>query len=117
MSDNCDWYDIVRIPSLVFDHNQMFAEALHMLRVQLYHYPIGYNLLPKKFTLSEIHTLYETILGKKLDISNFPKKLISLGVIKKLDEKRRIGAHRSPHLYSFDKAVYNHSLKNGIVLS
>ncbi len=117
MSDSCAWFDIGQIPSLGFDHNQMFAEALHILRVQLYHYPIGYNLLPKKFTLAEIHSLYETVLGKKLDISNFPKKLISLGVIKKLDEKRKIGAHRSPHLYTFDKVNYQNSLKNGIVLS
>lgn len=117
MSDSCSWFDATRIPSLVFDHNEMFAEALHALRVQLYHYPIGYNLLAKKFTLSEIHSLYETILGKKLDISNFPKKLISLGVIRKLDEKRNIGAHRSPHLYRFDRAVYEKSLKSGLVLS
>jgi 8-oxo-dGTP diphosphatase len=117
MSDSCSWFDVDKIPSLVFDHNEMFAEALHMLRVQLYHYPIGYSLLPKKFTLNEIHFLYETILGKKLDISNFPKKLISLGVIKKLEEKRKIGAHRSPHLYRFDKSVYAHSLKDGLVLS
>lgn len=117
MSDNCSWFDVTGIPSLVFDHNEMLAEALHVLRVQLYHYPIGYNLLPQKFTLNEIHALYETILGKKLDISNFPKKLISLGVIKKLKEKRKIGAHRAPHLYKFDKAVYMRSLKNGMVLS
>ena len=67
------------------------------MRLDLYHYPIGYNLLPEKFTLSEIHALYETMLGKKLVISNFPKKLISLGLLQKLDEKRNIGGHRSPH--------------------
>jgi hypothetical protein len=87
------------------------------MRLHLYHYPIGLNLLPKKFTLSEIHALYETLLDKKLDISNFPKKLITLGLLKKMDEKRSIGAHRSPHLYRFDKAKYELALKEGLVLS
>ncbi|HTR29428.1 MAG TPA: NUDIX domain-containing protein [Puia sp.] len=117
MSEACAWFDLERLPKLEFDHNEMVREALHTIRIQLYHYPIGISLLPEKFTLSEIHTLYETLLGKKLDISNFPKKLISLGLLKKLDEKRSIGAHRSPHLYSFDKACYADALREGLVLS
>jgi hypothetical protein len=117
MSESCAWFDLDRLPKLEFDHNEMVREALHTMRIQLYHYPIGISLLPEKFTLSEIHSLYETLLGKKLDISNFPKKLIALGLLKKLDEKRNIGAHRSPHLYSFDKACYANALKEGLVLS
>jgi len=115
--EKCEWFDIDAIPHLEFDHDEMVKEALHTLRVQLYHYPIGYNMLPEKFTLTEIHALYETLLGKKLDISNFPKKLIALGLLKKLDEKRSIGAHRSPHLYMFDKEKYEQALLNGVVLS
>jgi 8-oxo-dGTP diphosphatase len=87
------------------------------LRLHLYHQPIGYNLLPEKFTLPEIHTLYETILDKTLDRRNFPKKLLSLGIIKKLNEQRNIGAHRSPFLYRFDKRKYDEALKNGIVIA
>ncbi|HEY4196278.1 MAG TPA: NUDIX domain-containing protein, partial [Mucilaginibacter sp.] len=105
MSNECAWFDMNTIPHLEFDHDEMVKEALHTMRVHLYHYPIGYNLLPEKFTLTEIHALYETLLDKKLDISNFPKKLITLGLLKKLNEKRSIGAHRSPHLYRFDKDV------------
>jgi len=116
MSDDCAWFDIDSLPNLEFDHDDMVKEALHTLRVQLYHYPIGYNMLPEKFTLTEIHALYETLLGKKLDISNFPKKLIALGLLKKLDEKRSIGAHRSPHLYVFDKERYDQALKEGVML-
>lgn len=92
-------------------------ETLHTMRVQLYHYPIGYNLLPDKFALTEIHVLYGTLLGKKLDISNFTKKLIALGLLKKTDEKRKIGPHRSPHLYHFDKERYDCALKESLVLS
>ena len=117
MSENCAWFDINNLFPLEFDHDEMVKEALHTMRVQLYHYPIGYNLLPEKFTLSEIHALYETLLDKKLDISNFPKKLIALGLLKKLDEKRSIGAHRSPHLYMFDKEKYDKALQEGLVLS
>jgi 8-oxo-dGTP diphosphatase len=116
-SEACAWFDIDDLPSLEFDHKEMVREALHTMRIQLYHYPIGISLLPEKFTLSEIHSLYETLLGKKLDVSNFPKKLVALGLLKKLDEKRSIGAHRSPHLYKFDKARYEDALKEGLVLS
>ncbi|RFZ83170.1 NUDIX hydrolase [Mucilaginibacter terrenus] len=113
----CAWFDIDALPKLEFDHDEMVREALHTMRIQLYHYPIGYNMLPGKFTLSEIHALYQTMLGKKLDVSNFTKKLIALGLLKKLDEKRSIGAHRSPHLYSFVKERYEEALNEGIVLS
>jgi 8-oxo-dGTP diphosphatase len=117
MVEKCAWFDIDNLPALEFDHDEIVKEALHRMRLDLYHYPIGYNLLPEKFTLSEIHALYETMLGKKLDISNFPKKLISRGLLQKLDEKRNIGAHRSPHLYKFDKKKYKQALRDGLVLS
>lgn len=117
LSDECTWHDINAIPKLVFDHNLIVNEALKALRMQIYVQPIGYNLLPKKFTLPEIHDLYETILGIELDRRNFPKKLLSLGIIKKLDEQRSIGAHRSPFLYKFDKRKYDKALKEGIVLA
>lgn len=117
MITECAWFDIDSLPPLEFDHDDMVKEALHTMRIQLYHYPIGYSMLPEKFTLTEIHALYETLLGKKLDISNFPKKLIALGLLKKLNEKRSIGPHRSPHLYMFDKERYDEALKDGVVLS
>lgn len=117
LSDECTWHDVDAMPALVFDHNLIAAEALKALRMQIYMQPIGYNLLPKKFTLPEIHDLYETILGKALDRRNFPKKLLSLGIIKKLDEQKSIGAHRSPFLYKFDKRRYDKALKEGIVLA
>ena len=117
LSDECTWWDINAVPKLIFDHNLIFSEALKALRMQIYHQPIGYNLLPEKFTLPEIHDLYETILGKELDRRNFAKKLVSLGLIKKLNERRNIGAHRSPFLYKFDKRKYEKALKEGIILA
>lgn len=117
LSDACTWWDIDAVPKLIFDHQLILDEALKALRMQIYHQPIGYNLLPEKFTLPEIHDLYETILDKELDRRNFAKKLISLGLIKKLNERRSIGAHRSPFLYKFDKRKYDKALKEGIILA
>lgn len=116
-SESCTWCDIHSVPKLIFDHNDIVDEALKAMRMQIYHQPIGYNLLPEKFTLPEIHDLYETILGKELDRRNFPKKLLSLGIIKKLDERRNIGPHRSPYLYRFDKRKYEKALKEGIIIA
>lgn len=114
-TEDYQWCDVNEVPSLLFDHNDVVDKALQTLRLQIYHQPIGYNLLPEKFTLPEIHALYETILGKELDRRNFPKKLLALGLIKKLNEQRHIGAHRSPFLYQFDKENYEKALKEGIV--
>lgn len=109
------WWSVGEVPPMLFDQNEVVDKALATLRLQLYHQPIGYNLLPEKFTLPEIHSLYETILGKKLDGRNFSRKLLALGLIKKLDEQRAIGAHRSPYLYQFNKEAYEEALKQGIV--
>jgi len=117
MTPSCAWYDIDEIPSLLFDHEKMVSDALQTLRSQLYYHPIAEKLLPKKFTLTEIHAVYETILGKSLDIRNFPKKLVFLGLINKLNEKRNIGPHRAPFLYTFNKKKYSKALELGITLS
>jgi hypothetical protein len=93
------------------------CERLPSMRVHLYHYPIGKNMLGEKFTLKEIQLFYETMLGKKLNASNFPNKLISLGLLEKLDEKKSIGAHRSPTFYKFNSKVYSRALKEGLVLA
>lgn len=116
-SERCEWWDIDNLPPMFFDHKDLAIGALKALRTQIYHQPIGFNLLPEKFTLPEIHDLYETILGKTLDRRNFPKKLLALGLIKKLDEQKKIGAHRSPYLYKFDKRRYDKALREGIVLA
>ena len=114
-TEDYQWWDINEVPQLLFDQNEAVEKALLSLRLQIYHQPIGYNLLPHKFTLPEIHSLYETILGKELDQRNFLKKLLTLGLIKKLDERRNIGPHRAPYLYQFEKEIYEEALKEGIV--
>ncbi len=112
------WVDVNEIQDdLLLDHNEVINVALETLRNQIFIEPIGYNLLPEKFTLPEIQTLYETILNKKFDRRNFPNKLLSQEVIVKLDEKRNIGQHRSPFLYKFHKVNYQNALKERIALA
>lgn len=115
--DEIKWWPIDHLPTLMFDHKEIIIEALKVLQIHIHHFPIGYELLPEKFTLPEIHSLYETILGKPLHIGNFGRKLMSTGILKKLDETRSIGAHRSPFLYKFDKRKYEAALKNRIFLA
>jgi ADP-ribose pyrophosphatase YjhB (NUDIX family) len=113
----CKWWPVRKLPPMMFDHKHIISEALVALRLHIAHYPIGYELLPKKFTLPEIHALYETILEKSLDDRNFAKRLMATGIITKLNETRHIGAHRSPFLYKFNKKEYQRGLKSGIDLA
>ena len=112
------WVDINEIPDdLIMDHKEIITAALETLRNQIFHEPIGYELLPEKFTLPEIQTLYETILDKKFDRRNFPNKLLSQEIILKLDEKRNIGQHRAPYLYKFHKVNYQNALNERIAIT
>ena len=114
--EECEWWPVAELPEMVFDYLEMIKEALKTLRVHIYHHPVGYELLPEKFTLQEIHALYETILDKKLDSRNFTKKLLGTGIIKKLDEQKKMKGHRYPFLYMFDKVKYENALKEMTVL-
>lgn len=87
--------------------------ALEAIRHQLSWQPIGYNLLPEPFTLPELQRLYETILGRNLDPRNFQRKMLSLGILERLESKRRGGAYRSPFLFRFIKEKYEAVLEEG----
>ena len=113
---DCKWWPVNELPPMMFDHKLLVKEALKALRIHIAHYPIGYELLPEKFTIPEIHALYETILEKSLDDRNFTRKLIAKGIVVKLEETKKIGAHRSPYLYKFDLAKYKEGLKDGDIL-
>lgn len=95
------WFDVRTISRLAYDHNGMLRYAIERLRYKLEYTNVVYSLLPKNFTLSELQSIYEIILGKKLDKRNFRKKILTLGLLKKIQGKKRIGAHRPAQLYSF----------------
>jgi 8-oxo-dGTP diphosphatase len=102
-SDVCDWFSINEIPNLLLDHPQIFEQALSTLRQNLDTKLIGFNLLPDTFTMAEIQNLYETFFGKKLNRTNFQRKILSLGVLKRLEKQYSGGAHKAPYLYAFNK--------------
>lgn len=113
-SEDCKWWDINEIDELFMDHKLILEKALETVRLQLNHLPIGYNLLPHKFSMPELQKLYETILNKKLDRRNFQRRMTGFGILKRLKETRKGGAHRAPFLYSFDMRKYRKALKQGL---
>jgi 8-oxo-dGTP diphosphatase len=113
ISDACEWVSIDELPVFMMDHRSIFDEALITLRRQLNYKPIGYNLLPEKFTMPELQKLYEIILGKSLNRGNFYRKMLRYDILQKLDESRKGGAHKAPDLYKFDVIKYQKALKEG----
>ena len=113
-SDRCEWVEINKLPKLIFDHRSIIKHALSTIKLQMNYLPIGKSLLPKQFTMGELQRLYEEILGKRLDRGNFQKKMLKLGIFKRLDKKHSGGAHKAPYLYRFDDKKYNSLIKEGI---
>ena len=116
LSESCDWIilDELESQNITMDHKQIIEKALNTLREQISYKPIGLNLLPEKFTLPELQKLYEAILGRTLNRGNFYRKIKNIGILKKLDEQRKGGAHKAPDLYTFDQENYFKILENGI---
>jgi 8-oxo-dGTP diphosphatase len=113
-SDLCTWKPLNEIDNLMLDHNQILNKALDNLRIQLNYQPVGYNLLPDKFTMPELQKLYETILGKELDRRNFQRKMLSYDILTRLEERKTGGAHKAPFLYEFNLENYQKALQNGL---
>jgi 8-oxo-dGTP diphosphatase len=113
-SEICTWRDLNDLPKFQLDHRLIFEKALDTLRLQLNYQPIGYNLMPKEFTMPELQKLYETILDKKLDRRNFQRRILGFGILNKLEQTRKGGAHKAPYLYSFDLHKYEEALKEGL---
>jgi len=108
------WFPIDALPALAFDHQEIAREALKRLQGKVRYQPIGFELLPEKFTLSQLQNMYETILGHELDKRNFRKKILSFGFIRPLDEYLKEGAHRPAQLFQFEPELYRKSIECGI---
>src|SRR3984885_16264022 len=113
LSALCAWRGLDDLPEFKLDHALILKTALDTLRLQLNYQPIGYNLMPKEFTMPELQKLYETILDKKLDRRNFQRRMLGFGILKRSDQPRKGGAHKAPFLYSFDLENYEAALKEG----
>jgi len=108
-----EWFEINDTPKIFPEHKEALDMAILTLRRQIGFIPFGYELLPEKFTMPELRSIYESILGRELDRRNFQRKMLSIGYITTLNETRKAGAHKSPNLYSFDKEKYEEAEKLG----
>lgn len=112
-ADDARWFNIHEVPKLPYDHNKILRAGFNHLKHKVRHEPIGFNLLPKKFTLLQLQKLYEAILEVQLDKPNFRRKLIKMNLLVPCDEKQKDVSHRAAQLYRFDKKVYNKLLERG----
>jgi len=110
---NAEWFPISKTPKLAFDHADILATALARLKGKVRYEPIGFELLPPKFTLSELQHLYETVLVTDLDKRNFRKKVLQFGFLVPLKETQMNGRHRPAQLFRFDADKYEKLKKRG----
>lgn len=101
------WHEVYNLPTLAFDHKEIIEYSLKRMRERLEFCPIAFQLLPEKFTLTELQKSYELILDMKLDKRNFRKKVLTGSVLKELNEYTKIGSKRPARLYSFDNITLN----------
>lgn len=112
-----DWYSVSNVPKLIFDHDKMLAHAIRRLRYRTSIKPVGFELLPEKFTMLQLQKLYEAILSKELDKRNFISKINSLDILVKLEEKDMMSSRKGSFLYKFDKEKYEDKLLNNFILN
>ena len=111
--NGAQWRSIARLPDLIFDHSEMVKKSLTDLQNQIKIKPIGFELLPEKFTLVQLQDLYEAIYQRKVDKRNFRKKILSMEILEKLDEKERETSKKGAFYYKFNKDRYEILKQNG----
>ena len=114
LAKSVKWFDINNLPDVIFDVKEIINSALKKLREEAQYHPVGFHLLLEKFTLTQLQTLYEVILGEKLDTRNFRKKIQNMGLLIDTNEKQTNVAHRAAKLYSFDIDIYKQLIEKGL---
>ena len=107
------WFPASALPALAFDHDTILEIALARLKAKVRYQPIGFELLPPKFTLSQLQHLYEVVLERPLDKRNFRKKILAMPLLVELDETEQDVAHRAARLYRFDERKYQQLRNKG----
>ncbi|MCC8132876.1 MAG: NUDIX domain-containing protein [Tannerellaceae bacterium] len=110
---NATWTKVTEMPELIFDHAEMIGDTLSILKRKAATRPVGFNLLPEKFTLPQLQNLYEAIHQTTLDKRNFRKKLNAMDILEKLDEKDMKSSKRGAFYYMFNKEKYDRLLEDG----
>ena len=111
--ETAKWISVDELPDLIFDHNEIVKTAVEFVTNQINYLPIGITLLPEKFTMKQLQSLYEAILRKKLDRGNFQRKMLKLEIFIRHEKHLEGGAHKAPYLYSFDEEKYKKLLDQG----
>jgi len=111
-SKDVNWFSLEKLPVLAFDHNIILETAIERLRSKVRYQPIGFELLPQKFTLSQLQKLYESILGIALNKRNFRTKFLKMDILQAHEVQRGM-AHRPALLYAFDEKKYNRYVESG----
>jgi len=106
------WHPLANLPELAFDHAHIIEKSLEKIRRRIKHTPIAFELLPEKFTLTQLQKVYEAIWGYKLDKRNFRKKMLNYNILKELDEKEKGVSYRAAKLYKLDKRRYAKAFQN-----
>lgn len=109
------WFNINNLPNLAFDHREILDKGLEILKRGVRYRPVGFELLPNKFTLLELQDLYEALLGCSFDKPNFRKKILGMDLLVPLNEVESNVAHRPAKLFKFDRERYLHLQKEGLV--
>jgi len=112
--EKSEWISVKKIPELIYDHKEIVSKALEQVKIQLNYLPISINLLPDKFTMQDLQKLYEAILNKKLERSNFQRKMLKLNIFIRLEKQFSGAANKAPYLYKFDKKKYIELIKMGV---
>ena len=110
------WFALDEVPQLAFDHDQILRTAEQALRQQIHFEPVGFELMPEKFTLRELQNLYEAILGVRFDKRNFSNKINRLGLLEPLDEKVNPSRKKEATLFRFNKTKYDELKQKGFRL-
>jgi 8-oxo-dGTP diphosphatase len=110
---NARWFPVSNVPRLAFDHGEILRVACERLKAKVRYQPIGFELLPPRFTLSQLQHLYEALLGTVLDKRNFRKKVLGYGLLVPLKETQMLGRHRPAQLFRFDAEKYEKLKKRG----
>lgn len=108
------WFSINEVGDLAFDHREILDEAKHQLQLKARREPVGFELLPPKFTLTELQQLYECLLETKLEKRNFRKKILAMDFLRELSEIQEGVAHRPARFYEFDRQRYEQSVSEGL---
>lgn len=111
------WFSLSELPPLAFDHDQILETAHRRIQSKIRYEPIGFELLPSKFTLTQLQHLYEAVLGQALDKRNFRKKFLAMDLLKDTGEVQQDVAHRAAALWSFDRRRYERLRKEGLNFS